>query len=51
MHKVPSQLIAEQYYEKGQVFVIVNWRDIRQNWKCKIFYKNRFKIGVLLDYN
>ena len=41
--------VAKQYYKKGLIPIIINLRNLRQNRQCKDLFKNRFKIGILLD--
>ena len=42
---------AKQYYKEGLIPIIINLRNLRQNKLYKDFFKDRFKIGILLNQN
>ena len=41
--------MAKQYYKKGLIPITINFRNLKQNKQCKDFFKDRFKIGILLN--
>ena len=40
---------AKQHYEKGLIFITVKLRNLGQNRQYKNLFKNRSKIGILLN--
>ena len=46
MHQLQA---AKQHYEKGLIFITINFRDLGQNRQYKDLFKNRFKIGISLN--
>ena len=40
---------AKQYYKKGLIPITINFRNLRQNRQHKDLFKDRSKIGILLN--
>ena len=40
---------AKQYYKKGLISITINLRNLRQNRQRKDLFKDKSKIGILLN--
>ena len=41
--------VAKQHYKKELIPITVNFRNLKQNRQRKDLFKNKSKIGILLD--
>ena len=48
MHELQA---AKQYHKKGLILITINLRDLRQNRQHKDLFKDKSKIGILLNQN
>ena len=48
MHQLQA---AKQHYKKGLIPITINLRDLRQNRQHKDLFKDKSKIGILLNQN
>ena len=46
MHQLQA---AKQYYKKELISITINLKDLGQNKQYKNLFKDRFKIGILLN--
>ena len=46
MHQLQA---AKQHYKKGSIPITVNLRNLGQNRQCKDLFKDKSKMGILLN--